>query len=432
MRAFILRRVELIAHGLGDVVLVGSRHSAGTLRVQEFLTRNGHPYAYVDLDRDAGVQALLDRFHVTAADVPVLICRGDVVLRNPDQPEIADCLGFNEAIDQSKVRDLVDRRRRAVRPGGGGVRRVGGPRRAGRGVDVAGRPGRLELARSRTTWAFPTGISGQELAARALHAGAEVRRAGDDRERRHPAVVRPEAVRHRDRRRSAGAGAHRHHRDGRRVSPARARQPGAVRGRRASTTARPSSRRSCAAAKRSSSSAAGTPRARRRCSSRRPRRRVHVLVRSDGLAESMSRYLIRRIEESPAHRRCGRDTEIVALEGDGHLERVRWRRQTDRRGRDARHPARLRHDRRGAATRVARAAVSRSTPTASSRPDPTCRRKTWRPRSGRSPGRRYLLETSLPGVFAVGDVRGGSMKRVASAVGEGSTAVAFVHRVLKE
>ena len=67
MRAFILRRVELIAHGLGDVVLVGSNHCSGTLRVKEFLTRNGHPYSYIDLDRDADVQVLLDRFHVTAA-----------------------------------------------------------------------------------------------------------------------------------------------------------------------------------------------------------------------------------------------------------------------------------------------------------------------------------------------------------------------------
>ena len=100
MRAFILRRVELIAAGIGDVVLVGSTHSAGTLRVKEFLTRNGHPYTYIDLDRDADVQALLDRFHVAVADVPVLICRGQVVLRNPTNQQIADCLGFNDAIDR--------------------------------------------------------------------------------------------------------------------------------------------------------------------------------------------------------------------------------------------------------------------------------------------------------------------------------------------
>jgi thioredoxin reductase (NADPH) len=107
MRAFLLRRIELIARGHSDVVLVGSTHCSGTLRIKEFLTRNGHPYAYVDLDRDTDVQALLDRFEVTAADIPVLICRGTVVLRNPSNGQIADCLGFNEAIDQTKLRDVV-------------------------------------------------------------------------------------------------------------------------------------------------------------------------------------------------------------------------------------------------------------------------------------------------------------------------------------
>src|SRR5262245_62117987 len=95
MRAFILRRVELIAHGFGDVLLIGSRHCAGTLRVKEFLTRNGNPYSSIDLDSDADVQELLDHFHVTAADVPVVICRGEVVLRNPTNQQIAECLGFN-------------------------------------------------------------------------------------------------------------------------------------------------------------------------------------------------------------------------------------------------------------------------------------------------------------------------------------------------
>ena len=85
----------------------GRRIRAGTLRIKEFLTRNGHPYAYIDLDRDADVQELLDRFHVDAADVPVLICRGEVVLRNPTNQQIADCLGFNDAIDQTQIRDVV-------------------------------------------------------------------------------------------------------------------------------------------------------------------------------------------------------------------------------------------------------------------------------------------------------------------------------------
>src|SRR5436309_5538326 len=84
MRAFILRRVELIARGVSDVVVLGSTHCQGTLRIREFLTRNGHPHTMLDLDRHAGgVQELLDRFHVTAADIPVVITCGEVVLKNP-------------------------------------------------------------------------------------------------------------------------------------------------------------------------------------------------------------------------------------------------------------------------------------------------------------------------------------------------------------
>jgi thioredoxin reductase (NADPH) len=107
MRAFILRRVDLVAQGVGDVVLIGPAHSSGTLRAKEFLTRNGHPHAYFDLDRDSDVQKLLDRFRVAESDVPVLICRGQVVLRNPSNRQIAECLGFNDAVDETVLRDVV-------------------------------------------------------------------------------------------------------------------------------------------------------------------------------------------------------------------------------------------------------------------------------------------------------------------------------------
>ena len=86
MRAFILRRVELISHRFGDVVLVGSSHTSETLRIKEFLTRNSHPFTSIDLDAHPDVQDVLDRFHVTIADTPVVICRGESVLRNPVQP----------------------------------------------------------------------------------------------------------------------------------------------------------------------------------------------------------------------------------------------------------------------------------------------------------------------------------------------------------
>ena len=76
MRAFILRRVELVASGTGDVVLIGSSNSSSTFRIKEFLMRNGHPYLYIDLDRDSDVQNLLDTFHIDTKEIPVLICQG--------------------------------------------------------------------------------------------------------------------------------------------------------------------------------------------------------------------------------------------------------------------------------------------------------------------------------------------------------------------
>src|SRR5881628_2378053 len=166
MRAFILRRVELVAAGVGDVVLVDSTHSAGTLRIKEFLMRNGHPYSYIDLERDSDVQTLLDSFHVAASEIPVLICRGEVVLRNPSNQQIADCLGFNESVDQTKVRDLV-----IIGAGPSGL--AAAVYGASEGLDVllleTSSPGGQAGSSSRIEnyLGFPTGISGQDLAGRA-------------------------------------------------------------------------------------------------------------------------------------------------------------------------------------------------------------------------------------------------------------------------
>src|SRR6266545_33456 len=105
MRAFILRRLELIRRGYGNVIVMGSQHSAKTLELREFLSRNGHPYTYVDLDSDRTSQELLDRFHVKPCEVPVVICDGRNVLRSPSIQELANGLGFNLAIDGNQVRD---------------------------------------------------------------------------------------------------------------------------------------------------------------------------------------------------------------------------------------------------------------------------------------------------------------------------------------
>ncbi|HZU83369.1 MAG TPA: cyclic nucleotide-binding domain-containing protein, partial [Polyangiaceae bacterium] len=107
MRAFILRRLGLLSEGWGDALVIGSQHSAATLRLQDFLVRNGQPCRYVDVDRDPDVQGMLDHFRVGVGDIPILICRGERVLRRPSDAEVADCLGLNPAIEPTRVFDVV-------------------------------------------------------------------------------------------------------------------------------------------------------------------------------------------------------------------------------------------------------------------------------------------------------------------------------------
>src|SRR5580704_5766999 len=166
MRAFILRRLELIRRGQGNVILMGSRHSAHTLRLREFLTRNEHPYTYVDLDTDKISQELLDRFEVKLDEIPVIVCRARSVLRNPTIQQLADCLGLNVAIDQTEIRDLI-----IVGAGPAGL--AAAVYGASEGLNVlvveAVSPGGQAGSSSKIEnyLGFPTGLSGQELAARA-------------------------------------------------------------------------------------------------------------------------------------------------------------------------------------------------------------------------------------------------------------------------
>jgi len=167
MRAFILRRLALINRGQGNVILLGSRHSANTLRLREFLTRNEHPYAYVDLDMDKTSQELLDRFEVKLDSVPIVVCNARSVLRNLSIQELAECLGLNSAIDESQIRDLI-----IVGAGPSGL--AAAVYGASEGLDVlvieTATPGGQAGASSKIEnyLGFPTGLSGQELAARAI------------------------------------------------------------------------------------------------------------------------------------------------------------------------------------------------------------------------------------------------------------------------
>jgi thioredoxin reductase (NADPH) len=428
VRAFIYRRIELAAHGIGDVVLVGSQHSAGTLRIREFLTRNGHPFGYIDLDRDADVQELLDRFDITAADIPVLICRGEVVLRNPSNQKIADCLGFNQNIDQTHVRDVV-----IVGAGPAGL--AAAVYSASEGLDVmvieADSPGGQAGSSSRIEnyLGFPTGISGQELAGRAYAQaqkfGAEVliaRNAAELTCARRPYGIRIDAD-HRVQARALII-----------ATGARYRKPpldniSRFEGAGIYYSATFMEAQLCAADE-VIVVGGGNSAGQAAVFLAQTAARVHMLVRSNGLAESMSRYLIRRIEETPAiELRTG--TEVVALEGDAHLERVRWR--DNRTGEITSHDIRHVFLMMGAVPNtgwLAGCIALDATGFIKTGPDlskddlAAARWPLARP--------PHLLETSLPGVFAVGDVRSGNIKRVASAVGEGSIAVAFVHQVLQQ
>src|SRR5271170_5770016 len=95
MNAFLARRLSLRDKGLGNVVVLGSRYSANTLALREFLTRDGHPFTYLDLDSDQMAQELLDRFGVGPDDIPVVVCNSVRVLRNPSPKEVAESLGLN-------------------------------------------------------------------------------------------------------------------------------------------------------------------------------------------------------------------------------------------------------------------------------------------------------------------------------------------------
>ena len=427
VRAFLLRRVALIERGRGDVVLIGSNHSSDTLRIKEFLSRNAHPYSTIDPDKDPDVQELLDHFQFSIAEIPVLICRGVTVLRNPSNRQIADCLGFNDAVDQTQLRDVV-----IVGAGPAGL--AAAVYAASEGLDVlvieSNSPGGQAGTSSRIEnyLGFPSGISGQELTSRAY---TQAQKFGAD-------LLVAEGVSHLDCTRKAysveidnkaritartviiATGA-----EYRRLPVANIGQfegAGIYYGATFIESQLCEGEEVIVVGGGNSAGQAAVFLA-------RTARKVHVFIRSRGLADTMSRYLIRRIEESPEIelRPC---TEIIGLEGDGHLERVSWR--TNDQPIES-HGIRHVFVMTGAApsTKWLDGCVTLDTrgfiKTGADLTQEELQAAEW-PLS-RPP---HLLETSRPGIFAVGDVRAGNIKRVASAVGEGSIAVSFVHQALQE
>ena len=424
LRAFLLRRVALVHYGWGNVVLIGSKHSAGTLELQEFLTRNNQPYQSLDVDRDPDVQHTLEAFGVGVEDVPVLICRGELVLRRPTIEEVGECLGLNE-LNEDVVRDLV-----VIGAGPAGL--AAAVYGASEGLDVlvveANAPGGQAGSSSRIEnyLGFPTGISGQNLASRAFAQaekfGAELAVArtavrlgcerrpfrvdvGAETSVQARAVVIATGVKYRklelpDLARFEGLGVY---------------------------YAATQIEANYCADEEVIVVGGGNSAGQAAVFLSGAGRRVHMLVRGEGLASSMSRYLIRRIEETPnisLRTRC----QIVALEGDSKLERVTWR---DGDGRTTTHDIAHVFSMTGAEPNTAwlQGCVTLDAKgfvkTGSDLLPAELAAAKWP--LDRPP---LLFETSIPGVFAVGDVRANSVKRVAAAVGEGSVCVQLVHKVL--
>jgi thioredoxin reductase (NADPH) len=428
MRAFILRRMGLIAFQQGDVILIGSSHSAATLRMRQFLGRNGFPYVSLDVDRDPDVAALLERFQVGIDDIPIIVCRGEQVLRNPTNEQLVECLRMNPEVDEATVRDLI-----VIGAGPAGL--AAAVYGASEGLDVlvlettapggqAGTSSKIE-----NYLGFPTGISGQALAGRALvqaqKFGAAVTVAST--------VVRLLC-----------------HRRPYRIELANGRVVHA----RTIIVATGAEYRPIAIENLSHFVGAGVYYAATYLEAQICKgeeiivvgggnsagqaavflssacRHVHLLVRSSGLAASMSRYLIHRIEESP-NITLRPFTEIARLEGNGRLERVTWHSGANRQieARDIGHVFLMTGAVPNARWLQGWVALDETgfVRTGSDLRGEDLESTRWP--LARPP---HLLETNRPGIFAVGDVRSGSVKRVAAAVGEGSACVQFIHRVLQE
>jgi len=430
MRAFILRRLALISHGFGNVILLGSRHCSNTLRLREFLGRNGHPYTYIDLDTDKTSQELLDRFDVKIEEVPVVVCNGLTVLRNPSIQQLADCLGLNVSIDQSQVRDVI-----IVGAGPAGL--AAAVYAASEGLDAlmieTDSPGGQAGSSSKIEnyLGFPTGVSGQELAGRAI---TQAQKFGAK------MMVAHEVVRlHCDHRPYGVVLDNGNTLSARAIvisTGAQYNKPPLhnltnFEGRGIYYGATYMESQLCIGEE-VVVVGGGNSAGQAAVYLAQSARKVHLLIRSAGLSETMSRYLIQRITHNPSiEMHC--KTEIVALQGRTELEQVSW---IDRKsGETSTHKIRHVFIMAGASPRTGwlRGCIAldnkgfiltgRDLDSTNGNAPPLA----WT--LNRAP---QMLETSLPGVFAVGDVRSGNVKRVASAVGEGAIAIHLVHRTLAE
>ncbi|MFZ1923029.1 MAG: FAD-dependent oxidoreductase [Xanthobacteraceae bacterium] len=419
MRALILRRVGLLETGVGGPIIVGRAGNADVLRLEVFLRRNGHPLQLLDPEFDTEAKALIERFHVDAGQLPIVLCPAGQLLRNPSEDELARCIGLVGPIDPNRVYDVA-----VVGAGPAGLATAVYAASEGLSVLVldcrafggqAGASSRIE-----NYLGFPTGITGIALMARAYNQaqkfGAEMAIPDEVSGLLPPADITGRFVLHLH--------------GGERVSTRSIVVASGARYRRLAFENLHEFEGSCV-------HYWASPLEGKLCSNQdvalvgggnsagqaavflaSQGAKVWMLVRGPGLAETMSRYLVDRIAALDNIEVVTR-AQVSALEGqNGVLEAVRWRIATM--GEDVRRPIRHLFLFIGAEPNTDWLAGS----------GVALDGKGFVLTGEDAGGERHPLETARRGVFAIGDVRAKSIKRVAAAVGEGAQVVAALHGYL--
>src|ERR1700722_11513924 len=423
MRALILRRVSLIRGGAGGPVLIGPANSAGVVRLQGFLTRNGYPHPRLFPHADADAAELIARYSPLPADLPLVVTPGGAVLRNPRESELAHAMGMVRAVPKDKVYDVA-----VVGSGPAGLSTAVYAASEGLAVAVCdtravgGQAG--ASARIEKYLGFPTGISGHALTARAFN---QAQKFGAE-------VMIPVEVKSLDCSRADGSfGLKLDNGDVLRsrsvvvASGARYRRPeienlAAFDGRGVWYWASPIEARLCTEQE-VILVGGGNSAGQAAVFLSSYARKVHMVIRGGGLGASMSRYLIERIEASPNIELIF-NAEVIGLEGgsEASLECVRWRSRLS--------PEEMRFDARNLFLFVGADPATGWLEGCGVKVDRAGFVITGAANGASSPA--SALETSVPGVFAVGDVRSGSVKRVGGAIGEGAQVVAALHGYLND
>ena len=413
LQACIGRRFDIVRYAAGGVLLVGLGHSADTIRLQRFLTRVGHPYRMLDADTDTDAGALLRCFDLDHDQLPVALLPGQRLLRNPSNVVLADALGIGDLRDGSKTYDVA-----IVGAGPAGL--AAAVYAASEGLATAVIEGNAPGGQAGTSsrienyLGFPTGVSGQELSERSMAQaqkfGAEfaisrevlrMSRSGtnyilhleDGNPIQTRTVVIATGARYRklhvsNYERFEYSGIH---------YAATAMEAGLCRDQEVIVVGAGNSAGQAALFLSQTAS------------------RVYLLVRGEGLEATMSYYLVQRILTAPGIS-VHLQAEIVELEGDDQLRNVAWRDNTS-----------------GA---IENRAISNIFVMIGASPKTTwlCKDLAVDAKgfiiTGSDAGADATFGTNQPGVYAVGDVRSGSVKRVASAVGEGSVVISDIHRYL--